>query len=233
MNITDILDRKAWRHIYYEERDIILLHGDSYKLVTYFPDSMACLADPPYGNDYDPRHFNRRRSKWCRASNFDPIAGNGVLFDPAPFLRFHKVALWGGQYYADKLPASRGWLVWDKREGTQSDSHADCEMAWTNVDMPTRLYSHLWRGICRRGEENISKGSRRVHPNQKPVALMAWEIQQLKLTPKDSILDTHCGSGSMAVAAKRAGIPYVGIDIESKWLDLSIGRLRQEILNFA
>ena len=138
------------------------------------------LADPPYGNDYRQK---RSRDKLVRVEvEHAPIVGNAVPFDPRPLLTLAPIqALWGGNYFADKLPPSSKWLIWDKRENTTPDDGADTELAWTSLPGVSRIHRQLWRGICRRGEENISKGARKLHPNQKPVALMNFCLDQICL----------------------------------------------------
>jgi len=59
------------------------------------------------------------------------------------------IVLWGGNYFADQLPASRCWLVWDKEN---TGTLADAELAWTNLDKPTRLLRHQWSGLMKASE---------------------------------------------------------------------------------
>ena len=146
----------------------------------------AVVADPPYGNDYRQK---RSRDKLVKPdTTHAPIVGNAEPFDPAPLLTLAPtVVLWGANYYADRLPANGKWLVWDKRENTTPDDGADVELAWTNLRGVSRMHRQLWRGICRRGEENISRGQRKLHPNQKPAALMDWCLQQAGITDADTV----------------------------------------------
>jgi site-specific DNA-methyltransferase (adenine-specific)/modification methylase len=85
--------------------------------------------------------------------------------------------LWGADHYYHQLPPAGAWLVWDKRDGSTSDDHADCEMAWTNIPGPARLWSQKWRGVIRAGEENVVHGPK-CHPAQKPAALMQWCVEK-------------------------------------------------------
>lgn len=187
------------------------------------------ITDPPYGNDYRQK---RSRDKWVHPDNeHAPIVGNAEPFDPSSLLAFPRIILWGANWYADKLPPSGKWLVWDKREGTTPDDGADCEMAWTNLNGPSRMYRHLWRGICRKGEENVSRGAKKLHPNQKPVALMEWCLVQAKACRGETWLDTHMGSASLGVACLRRRIGYVGIEIDPAYYATSVERLRYEMDN--
>ncbi|MDI3258369.1 MAG: DNA methyltransferase [Sinobacteraceae bacterium] len=194
----------------------------------------ALITDPPYGQGYKSNHnTSRRRDKWSkyqRRQNFSPIRGDDRPFDPLPLISLApKVLLWGANYYADKLPPSRGWIVWDKREGMRSNVAADCEIAWTNQAMPPRLFSHLWSGLLRRGEENLAKGGRKLHPNQKPVALMDWTLTVLGIEEGQTVFDPYMGSGSLGVACVRRRIRYVGIEIDPQYFKIAGERLAKEV----
>ena len=148
---------------------------------------------------------------------------------PTPLLNFDKIIIFGANHFSSRLPDSRCWLVWDKREGGTPDDNADCEFAWTNLDQPARLHSRLWRGLCRRGEENAKALQ---HPHQKPVGLMQWAITQCKPCGHELLLDPYMGSGSTLVAAKRLGIAAIGIEIEEKYCEIAAKRLSQEVFAF-
>lgn len=201
--------------------------GDYRDLMHYLPNVTIVIADPPYGNDYRQK---RSRDKWVRPdAELPPIQGNAEPFDPTLILALgKKTILWGANYYANKLPPASKWLIWDKRENTTPDDGADVELAWTNLKGVPRMYRHLWRGIIRRGEENISTGAKKLHPNQKPVALMNWCLNQAQATPKDLVMDTHMGSGTTGVACMRQQIPFVGIEIDPHYYAIALQRLLQE-----
>jgi site-specific DNA-methyltransferase (adenine-specific) len=135
--------------------------------------------------------------------------------------------LWGAQYYADKLPPSRSWLVWDKRDATGSNDNADCELAWTNLNIPARLFHHLWNGVCRASEV----GELVLHPTQKPVALMRWCLLRANLKPGDLVLDPYMGSGPVAQACKELGLRYIGIELVVAYCEIAARRLSQEVLD--
>lgn len=203
----------------------------------------ALLTDPPYGMGYVSHHRSKRkpvkgswdpRHDWQRymhGESFAPISGDDTPFDPAHWLALagkRQLVLWGANYYADRLPASGHWMIWDKREGTRPNDQADCEMAWTNLKGGPRLYSHLWIGLCRRGEENLSCGGRKLHPNQKPVAVMDWMLDQCKLRPGQTVLDPYMGSASLGVACIRRGLRYIGCEIDENYFHIACERLEKE-----
>jgi site-specific DNA-methyltransferase (adenine-specific)/modification methylase len=209
--------------LYYEEPEngITIYCGDCRDILPHLESVDLVLADPPYGISYC--HGAERISN---ASRFNGVRihGDDKPFDPTPFMDQRKVILWGANNYADKLPASRGWLVWDKRVQSSVNDQSDCELAWTNILTTARIFYHVWDGF-RKGTEH---GTTRVHPTQKPVALMLWCIG--KAGSVQSILDPYMGSGTTLVAAKQLHRRAIGIEIEEKYCAIAKQRLRQEVL---
>lgn len=215
---------------YWSSAGISIYHGrweEVLPQVNFRADTL--LTDPPYGINYHSGHNSDRRpewQKWRRKENFAPIAGDASPFDPTPWLHFSKIAIFGANYCADKLPPSKCWVIWDKIESTGSTkwSH-DVELIWTNLNKQSRIYHHLWKGLLRRGEENVSR-SPKFHPHQKPVALLCWLLQYAETT---AVLDPFAGSGSTLVAAARLGIPAMGIELEETYCAVAAERLEKEI----
>jgi site-specific DNA-methyltransferase (adenine-specific) len=223
---------------YYDHNGITIYHGRC-KDVTLTERPALVLTDPPYGakerTDRSSKgrgkrlttHQSIKRKLFLDSRDYEPVEGDNEPFDPAHILVLQVPSiLWGANYYADKLPASRCWLVWDKREGGTPDDNADCEMAWTNIDMPARLYSHMWRGVCRRSET----GRAPVHPTQKPAALMRWCLLRAKLAPGALVFDPYMGSGPVAQACKELGYRYIGVEVVEKYCVEAIRRLSQEVM---
>ena len=212
-----------------------IICGDCREIVPQIPRDpehpIAVIADPPYGKNYRSHHNNNPTGKWAqyrRPDNFKPIIGDDKPFDPSHLLSFRWVVLWGANYYADKLPTSSRWFVWDKLDGkTPAKMQADCELAWTNQPGVSRIYSHLWRGLIRKGRENVCNGPK-LHPNQKPVDLMKWCIRQLKLPSGTVILDPYCGSGTLPVAARELGHDFIAMDLDPHWVQVARERLYRE-----
>lgn len=186
---------------------------------------LAVLADPPYGIAYQ---HGARKGGIALGMDGAKIAGDDEPFDPSHLLALNvPTILWGGNHFADKLPASRGWLVWDKRDTGPEMDQADCELAWTNTLTVARKFTRRWSGNVRGGREQAEG---RWHTNQKPVALMGWCIEKLN-TPAATILDPYTGSGSTLVAAKDLGRKAIGIEIEERYCEIAAQRLSQEVLD--
>lgn len=220
---------------YYEHNGITIYCVDCREILPNVPRSHALVTDPPYGANYIPQ-IRRYTShpQWCREADkaFKPINGDNRPFDPSHLLGFRNSVIFGGQYFAHLLPPSRSWLIWDKRVMCPPDDSADCEMAWTNLDIPARIFRHVWRGIVRWGEENVSTSGGKLHPNQKPVALMRWVLTLMRLESGDVIVDPYMGSGTTLLAAKREGLQAIGIDDTELYCEIAAKRLSQEVLNF-
>lgn len=203
-----------------------LYHGDCHEVIPLLGGIDALITDPPYGLKMDVGMRKRTsRNKACKVDfGWKPIHGDDGPFDPAPFLSYPKVVLWGGNHFASRLPDAKKWLVWEKRGSTPPDHNSDCELAWTNLTGVLRMFRHTWRGMIRDGRANIANESL-VHPTQKPVELMAWCLQQAGIQPGQTVLDPYMGSGTLGIACVEAGIRYIGIEIEREYFDIACERI--------
>lgn len=126
---------------------------------------------------------------------------------------------WGANHYSTVFPASSCWLVWDKEN---TGNFADCELAWTNQAKAARLFKHQWNGMLRESE----RGIRRVHPTQKPIALVEW---CLSLFPEAAtVLDPFAGSGISIIAAERMNRRVWACEIEPLYCDVILRRWEAE-----
>ena len=213
--------------------DATLYHGDCLEILPTCRASLetadAVVTDPVYGNSYK---VNRKRTRasglnWKALhpeQQVDPEwqdISDDVPFDPTRWLAFPEVILWGSNHYAEHLPNASCWLVWDKKCDGTPDNFSDCELAYTNLKGPVRKFAHLWRGLVRAGKENVSNGPK-VHPWQKPEALMTWCVN---MTKGETILDPFMGSGTTGVACANLGRKFIGIEIERKYFDIACERI--------
>jgi len=151
--------------------DAILYHGDCLEILPTLDKVDAVVTDPPYGMNYntDSTRFKDRRGG--NKANWGGVRGDDKPFDPTPWLRFSKVILWGSNHYAQRLPVGTS-LVWIKRKPNAFGTFlSDAEIAWKSGG----------HGVyCMEGTYPQSIASDRVHPTQKPVALMEWCIDGCK-----------------------------------------------------
>jgi DNA modification methylase len=221
---------------YYQEDGVTIYHGDCREVSvdTWIAAGVdLVLTDPPYGINLKTERTLSKCNKWNSQQSFGRIMGDDSgLFDPRPLLGLDKkkIILWGANYYADLLPPSGGWLIWDKRRGgTMSPGFiaSDVELAWSNLFGTARIFSHLWNGLCRDSEV-----AEHYHPTQKPIALMAWCIKLAGLEPGALVFDPFMGSGTALVAATNMGCRTIGIEIEERYCEIAVERLRQRVLDF-
>jgi len=193
----------------------------------------ACVSDPPYGIGYEINARSWQNEgldalKPWEMQKRPAIQGDDQPFDPAPLLRFGKVAIFGANHM-NGLPAGKNkWIVWDKRRDSKPDDHSDCELVWTNAAGALRIHRQKWRGIVREGEENVAN-SRKLHPNQKPVALLEFIFNEIGVKPGDTVIDPYMGSGSTGVVALRRGLKFIGIEIDPDYYAAAQNRMSKGI----
>jgi DNA modification methylase len=132
---------------------------------------------------------------------------------------------WGANYYSldAKLPNAKCWITWDKQEKNNHIDQADCELAWTNINSPARIFHHLWAGFRRDSE----KGDKRVHPTQKPIQLISEILLHFKKVTSNLIADYFLGSGSTMVAAHQLKKKCYGMELDPKYCQTIIDRMRK------
>jgi site-specific DNA-methyltransferase (adenine-specific) len=216
---------------YYRDEAVTLYHGDCRDILPEVDPATVALviADPPYGvneaTDRATRGRGMRGSHW-RCRDWPRIAGDDAPFDPSLLLGFPRLVLFGANHYADRLPSSRSWFVWDKRDGSTPDDNADGELAWTNLGGPLRIYRQCWRGVARAGSES---GRAPLHPAQKPVALMEWIIER-HTKPGDLVVDPYTGSGPIPRACKNLGRRCIAVELVEDYCRTAVSRLAQSVL---
>lgn len=189
---------------------------DCMEAMRSFPDGFFDLAvvDPPYGGVTRGGYIANNGSTARLAKE---IKYHTALWNMEPPKRdfFQELArvsknriIWGGNYFAEYLPGSQGWIVWDKETG--SNHYADCELAFTSFDRATRIFRFQWSGMLQ--GDRAHKESR-IHPTQKPVALYKWILSGYA-KPGWKIIDTHLGSGSSRIAAYDLGLDFWGYEID-------------------
>jgi len=213
---------------YYDEDGITIYNADCRQVLPFIGRVDVLLTDPPYGIGADKNlRANKQHGKAVAPSK---DYGEGEWDNEPPPRWFLDAAqetaqvaiLWGGNYYG--LPSSSCWLVWDKDNG--DNGYADCELAWTNMTRAVRKFKWKWQGMLQ--EQMGDKKEPRVHPTQKPLALMRW---CLSLVPEaQTVLDPFMGSGTTLVAARLEGRKAIGIEISERYCESAVKRLAQKTL---
>ena len=193
---------------------IELLNVDCMEYMRTLPDKAFDLAivDPPYGIGEDGGKCRTRGSKRTNgeAKGWDAERPTSDYFAEVRRVSVDQI-IWGGNYFADLLPASRCWLYWRKCMG---GDFADGELAWTSFDKVAKEFTLR------------SETFGRIHPTQKPVALYRWLLQNYA-KPGQRILDTHGGSMSIAIACDIEGLDLTLCEIDKDYFEAGKKRLEQ------
>ncbi len=207
---------------------------DCMEAMAQMPDKAFDLAivDPPYGIGMSAKSFNFRqpssrsrhtgKAQFTNMSEWDEAIPSDAYFTELQRISRNQI-IWGGNYFATKLPASSAWLVWFKNGQCMSPAAADCELAWTSFDTAVRLFRYDWAGFG-----YINAGEARLHPTQKPVALYRWLLTNYA-KQGNTILDTHLGSGSSRIAAYDLGFDFTGYELDKDYFDAQEKRFANHI----
>lgn len=210
---------------YYQDPTITIYCGDARDVLLEQPLAELLIADPPYGIGLDTDYAKIPGGDGRGGNTYAQVIGDDQPFNPAFLIdAADEVVLWGADHYAQLLPSSGGWYVWDKRHGLGSNWFSDGELAWTSYRTPTRVWHHRWQGQTRDSERGEF-----LHPTQKPVALMEWIIAERTL-PGALILDPFMGSGPVPRAAKNLGRRCIAIELSEAYCEIAARRMAQEVL---
>jgi len=204
-----------------------------------YPDKHFDLAivDPPYGigESRNVRGGTQFGKAVAPSKNYGSKDWDKAAPSKDYFLELNRVSknqiIWGANHFAERISkGSPCWVVWDKITGT--NGYADCELAYTSFPTAVRQFRFQWAGML---QGNMAHKEIRIHPTQKPVALYKWLLKNYA-KEGDKILDTHLGSGSIAIACHDMGFDLVGFEIDKDYFDGAVKRLedhkRQGILDF-
>ena len=201
-----------------------IVHADCMDILRALPDKCVdlVLTDPPYGINADKGTSGFGVSQERKYSGgWDSARPEKAIFEELLRLS-EKVIIFGGNYFSDLLPASKGWVVWDKKGDIQFDNpFADVELAWCRGIPHSRKVTVIQQGFV------ASDKSDRIHPTQKPVALWEWCMREFS-APGGLVLDPFSGSGTTAIAAHRLGRRFVCIEKDSEYHAASVKRLDDE-----
>ena len=175
----------------------------------------AVITDPPYGIDAGMMNLGFSQSSRMTKSNWDQVRPTDKLINEIRLMA-KVVIIWGGNYF--NLPPSRCFLVWDKAESFKDRSFSECEMAWTNLDSPARIFK---RNPLASGDYKD-----RYHKTQKPVSLMEWVIRNYT-KEGETIFDPFMGSGTTGIACLQSNRNFIGCEIDAGYFAIAEKRIRE------
>jgi site-specific DNA-methyltransferase (adenine-specific) len=196
-----------------------LYQGDCMDLMATLKDKefdLACV-DPPYGINVN---HNMGRRAGNKPSDYKPAVWDNEPPSIEYFLQLKRVSknqiIWGANHFIDRIGIpSSCWIVWDKLF-SQDVSFASAELAFTTFDSVTKKFTLSPADITR------------IHPTQKPIKLYEWLFTNYANT-NDTILDTHLGSGSSAIAANKLGFQFTGIELDKDYFNSACKRIEKAI----
>jgi site-specific DNA-methyltransferase (adenine-specific) len=209
-----------------------LRNCDCMELMKEYPDKYfdLIISDPPYNVGASDGKFGGKAltpAKVYGESNGKHYANHDCVPDVKYFNEIKRVSknqiVWGFNYYPEYFNHS-GVVVWDKMKHPDTPL-SDCELAWQSINKMVTIYRHQWTGALK-GTEN-GKGQR-IHPNQKPVALYKWLLKKYA-KEGDKILDTHLGSGSIAIACHDYKFDLVASEIDKEYFDACMKRVSNHL----
>lgn len=199
---------------------ITITQEDNMQLMARYPDDYFDLAivDPPYGilnktprgGDYK---FNKNEySQW-------DVKPNDAYFNELFRVSKNQI-IWGGNYFGElwmRSPYNKGFIIWDKNQPETLNNFSMAEMAWSSLDRPSKIF-HF----------SVRKNRNKIHPTQKPVELYEW-LLKMYANPNDRILDTHLGSGTIAIACYRVGLNLTACEISEGYFLKSLEKMKEFI----
>jgi len=192
-----------------------ITNEDNMQLMARYPDNHFDLAivDPPYGISVNKMTLGSGKYK-NKGKQWDSQTPKQDFFDELSRVSKNQI-IWGANYMIDKIKTpSMGWVYWDKMNGTSDFS--DGELAFTSFNRALRSYKH-----------HLSMDrSKRFHPTQKPVKLYEWLLMNYA-KEGDKILDTHLGSGSIAIACHNLGFDLTACELDKDYFIAAMKRIEQ------
>ena len=206
--------------------NIKLYNADCMEVMKTFKDKQFSLAivDPPYGIGEDGSK-NHSRGKMATSKNYKAYSGNDKEPPSADYFKeLFRISknqiVWGANHYISRLPFdSSCWIVWDKDNG--ATDFADCELAYTSFNTAVRKFKWRWQGML---QQNMKNKQERIHPNEKPVQLYKWLLQNYA-KEGDTILDTHFGSLSIGIACHDMKFDLTAIELDEDYYEQAKQRL--------
>jgi site-specific DNA-methyltransferase (adenine-specific) len=233
---------------------ITITNEDNMELMARYPDNYFDLAivDPPYGIGEDGRKSKGRTTRkdgtirngidkrngatiYRKTADYSEKQWDEKAPDKQYFNELIRVSknqiIFGANHFIENIPNanSSGWIVWNKVNGNSDFS--DCELAWTSFNKGVRKFDFMWNGMMQGStanglimEGNKAKCEKRIHPTQKPIRLYEWILDRYA-KEGDKILDTHLGSGSIAIACHNRKFDLTACELDEEYYNAAIKRI--------
>ncbi len=201
---------------------------DNMELMSRYEDNYFDLAivDPPYGIGMGG-NLNVNAKVNYENKNWDTEIPSNEYFDELKRVSKNQI-VWGGNYFAHLWQEGcKGFICWNKLN--HHDNRADVEMAWTSFNKLAKYVEYMWDGNRYGTKGNIKgvgKPTIRIHPTEKPVYLYEWLLMNYA-KEGDKILDTHLGSGSIAIACHNLGFDLTACELDKDYFDSAMKRIKQ------
>ena len=216
---------------------IEITNEDNMLLMARYPDKYFDLAivDPPYGIGEDGSKNKSRglgigsKKKKALGKSKDYHSFYGYDKEPANkdyFIELKRVSknfiVWGANHFIENIPSANSscWIVWNKENG--DNDFADCELAYTTFKTAVRKIDFKWHGML---QGDMKNKETRIHPTQKPAALYKWLLDKYA-KPEDKILDTHLGSGSIAIACHDYDFGLTACELDTEYYEKAVQRIK-------
>lgn len=203
---------------------------DCMELMAKYPDAYFDLAivDPPYGMNIaastnygesggSDGRWNTTKKDFHTAKDWDKNIPTAEYFAELKRVSKNQI-VWGWNYFACHFDNCPSYIVWNKEA---SGNYSDCELAWCSIKGTNKIFKWLWNGFRKQQPED------RIHPTQKPKQLYKW-ILDTYAEKGAKILDTHLGSGSIAIACHYYECDLTGSEIDKEYFDKMMKRIEQE-----
>lgn len=199
---------------------LTITNEDNMELMARYPDKYFDLAivDPPYG-------LERLQKGSLRLGGIKGNYKEKIEWDKKPTLDYFNELfrvsknqiIWGANNFA--MPPSEYFLIWNKKQTV--DNFATAEYAWVSMGLktPAKIFDY---GIHKHNHTD------KIHPTQKPIDLYKFILDKYA-KQGDKILDTHLGSGSIAIACHDYGFDLTACELDKEYYDKAMQRINNHI----
>jgi len=211
---------------------MLITNEDNMELMARYEDNHFDLAivDPPYGIGASEMNMGTGKKKWKKGKRWDKNIPKKEYFEELKRVSINQI-IWGVNYFeGNKLEGGR--IIWNKLgknigRRKPAPSFSECEIAFTSFHKTIKMYSYTYIGNVQGNDYQILwSNTNKIHPTQKPVKLYEWLLMNYA-KEGDKILDTHLGSGSIALACHNLGFDLTACELDTEYFNKAIERIEQ------